>query len=105
MQEDNGPTPFVAYASIFSERCSPRNLSAAEKLGTDLAAKMLGEGAEEILTATKKQMAEEIAKEKAAREAKKAAEAKQSWSRFGFSSEISMRWHLINLIVYLYLQI
>ena len=37
---------------------------------------MLQDGADKILEATKKQMAAEIAKEKAAREAKKASEAK-----------------------------
>ena len=70
-KSDNGPVH--SYASVVSEVTSSHNLQAAEKLGTDLAVHMLGDGADAILEATKKQMAAEIAKEKAERAAKKAA--------------------------------
>ena len=65
-----------SYASVVAECVCPGNLQAAEELGTNLASDMLEDGAEEILLATKKQMAAEIAREKVERDAKKAAAEK-----------------------------
>ncbi|ELT98971.1 hypothetical protein CAPTEDRAFT_211948 [Capitella teleta] len=60
-----------AYASIMAESMSQEDMKSAEKLGEDLANEMLKNGADAILKATKAQMAAEIIKDKAEREAKK----------------------------------
>ena len=66
MQVDSVSDPFAAIVAIATVASSSA-LSAAEQLGTDLADKLFNAGGGEILMAAKRQTAEEIRKQKAAK--------------------------------------
>lgn len=62
------------FAAVVSEGRFEAALTTAEALGTDLANRMLASGADEILRFAKKQTADEILKQKAAKAATAAQE-------------------------------
>ena len=61
------------YAAVLAPNVPVNVMQAVESLGIDLATKLMEAGAAEILQAAKKQTADEIMRQKAAKEASKLA--------------------------------
>ena len=81
------------YAAVLAPNVPVDVMQAAENLGIDLATKLMEAGAAEILQAAKKQTADEIMRQKAAKEA----------SKLMALSEPAIAWLVNTLIRKLYL--